>query len=142
MPLNVVVSQQKLIDLGRAPNGPVYRKWLQIMARIDAVSKAKLSNDVVNVRTGNLRSSQQMPVVIMVGNRIIGSVVNRATYAAFVHEGTKPHDIPIGGVPGAKILTGWSYGGAPVFTPVVHHPGTQGRPWLRDALTEVIHSTK
>lgn len=142
MPLNVVVHQQALIDMGRPPAGPVYRKWLMIMAKIDAKAKMKLTNDMVNVRTGNLRSSQQPPVVVLVGNRIIGSCVNRASYAAFVHEGTAPHDIPMGGVPGDKILTGWSYGGAPVFTPVVHHPGTAARPWLRDALVEVIHSTR
>lgn len=140
MPLNVVIHHQALIDLGRPPNGPVYRRWLQIMARIDATAKRKLSNDMVHVRTGNLRSSQQMPVVVLVGSRIIGSAVNRATYAAAVHEGTVAHDIFPRKADG--FLTGWTYNSAPVFTPVVHHPGTAGRPWLRDSLVEVIHSTR
>lgn len=109
------------------------------MAKIDMRAKQKLSNDMVHVRTGNLRSSQQMPVVAVVGNRIVGSAVNVAKYAVFVHEGTKEHDVvPVN----KRVLTGWVYDGSPVFTPAAHIPAIAGRPWLRDAMREVIATTR
>lgn len=138
--LTVTVSRKALVGLGTNPAGPIYRHWLKLLAQIDSKAKHKLSNDMVNVRTGNLRSSQGLPFITVVGERIIGTVENKASYAVYVHEGTKPHLIPLGGE-GPKILTGWTYDNAPVFTPVVNHPGTKARPWLRDSLKEVIATT-
>lgn len=138
MSLAVVVTLQvtpaQLAALG-SPGGPINRHWLQLMADIDATAKRKLSNVRVKVRTGNLRSSQQMPVVTVRGGRILGIAENTASYARAVHDGTAPHDIlPRRG----RFLTGWTYQGAPVFTPRVHHPGTQGRPWLTESVHEVL----
>lgn len=129
------MSTRQLTALGTDPSGPIRLFWLRTMADIDATAKRKLSNDVVHVRTGNLRSSQQMPFVTVRGGQLVGVAQNIAAYAFFVHEGTRAHEIrPKRG----KVLTGWSYGGKPVFTPLVHHPGTKARPWLRDSVVEAI----
>lgn len=139
MPLHLSISAEQVQRVAAARGGPVFRHWVMLMAKIDARAKQKLSNDVVHVRTGNLRSSQQMPVVAVLGGRIVGSAQNVAKYALFVHEGTKAHDVvPVNG----RVLTGWVYDGAPVFTPVAHIPAQAARPWLRDAMREVIAASR
>lgn len=134
----VVVSDVQpaaFVALGTSPTGPINRYWLSVLAEVDSVAKRKLSNDMVHVRTGTLRSSQQTPFVMVAGGKLVGVAQNIAKYARYVHDGTKPHEIrPRHG----KLLAGWSHNGAPVFTPLVNHPGTKARPWLRDALSEVM----
>lgn len=134
MPLAVTLYREALIGLGR-PGGGVYTHWLKLMAKVDRKAKMFLSNDMVNVRTGNLRSSQQVPTVQILGTVLSGQAVNIAKYARFVHDGTRPHAI---NATNKNVLTGWTFAGAPVFTPSVWHPGTQARPWLRRALTETM----
>jgi hypothetical protein len=136
--VHVTVERQRLLDVGKSPDGAVYRHWVTLMARVDALAKRKLSGEYVQVRTGNLRSSQRPPTVVMHGARIIGSAVNDASYAAAVHNGSKAHDVV---ARRKKVLTGWRYQGRTVFTPVSHIPAQRGRPWLRDALTEVLRSS-
>lgn len=58
-----------------------------------------------------------------------------APYALFVHEGTKPHEIA---AKNAKVLRFPSSGGMVTFAQKVNHPGTEGRPFLTDALTAVV----
>lgn len=139
MPLAVSVTMQvtqaQLVSLGSSPTGPIRLYWLRIMADIDRTAKRKLSNQMVHVRTGNLRSSQQMPVVSLRGAELLGVAQNIAAYAYFVHEGTRAHEVrPRKG----KFLTGWTYKGAPVFTRVSHIPAQPGRPWLRESVIEVL----
>lgn len=134
--VSISVGRDQLMALGHAPTGVVYRYFLKLITRADTKAKLLLSNDLVNVRSGNLRSSQQPPKVQQVGNLIVASMENTAKYARYVHDGTRPHDIRARRV---KFLTGWTYRGMPVFTPLVHHPGTKARPWMKQALDEAIH---
>jgi len=127
--------RERLYDLGRGPSGQIYRYVLTVSLKVDARAKLFLSNDMVNVRTGNLRSSQAPPVLTNVGTRIIAVLQNTASYSLIVHEGSRPHEI----VPTRRrALTGWQFEGAPVFARRVHHPGTKARPFLRNALVEVF----
>lgn len=146
MPLTVTIQREALLNMGRQPGGPIHLHWLKIMADIDRRAKLKLSNQMVHVRTGNLRSSQQAPTVQVLGDQIVGQAVNIAKYAAYVHDGTRPHDIvakhdiasgPRAGQPGYLKFTP-STGGEPIFRHSVHHPGTKGRPWLRQSLIEAL----
>lgn len=54
-------------------------------------------------------------------------------YAAFVHDGTRPHIIR---PRNAQVLR-FQVGGQVVYARVVHHPGTRARPFLDRALREV-----
>lgn len=131
------VDRAALIGLGQAPGSPIHR-WMTITTiRVDDRAKQYLSGVMAKVRTGNLRSSQSSRVEVTAG-RIVGVVENSASYAAAVHNGTAPHEIRPRS--GNRVLTGWVFDGQPVFTPVVHHPGTKARPFLAQALADVIHS--
>lgn len=63
-----------------------------------------------------------------------GGVTSHADYSLFVHEGTKPHDIHA--KPGGALSFPWHGGRA--FFDEVHHPGTEGKPFLRDAAREAL----
>lgn len=132
--LRLDINREKIIALGSTPGQPLHRWMTVTLAQIDARAKSYLSGEMVKVRTGNLRSSQ-FSRIEMVGETLTGVLENVASYAAAVHDGTQPHEIRARNV---KVLTGWSFRGSPVFTPVVHHPGTTGRPFLRQAMTDVI----
>jgi hypothetical protein len=59
------------------------------------------------------------------------------SYAYFVHQGTKPHEIG----PGPKVLHfNWPKAGGYVFFASVHHPGTKPQPWLWQAVNIIIRS--
>jgi hypothetical protein len=78
--------------------------------------------------TGHLRSS------IRAFRQGDGSIIigPTADYARYVIEGTPPHEIRSHGPwPLRNRETGR------VFGPVVHHPGTQANPFVREAATEV-----
>ena len=60
------------------------------------------------------------------------SVSANASYARFVEEGTRPHEIrPING----RLLV-FQVRGKTVFTPLVHHPGTKPNPFMHRAADE------
>lgn len=134
MTLRLEVDRAALIALGTTPSGPVYQHMTRVLTRVDARAKQLLSGPMVAVRTGNLRSSQAPPRIVVSGSSIKGVIENTASYAIFVHEGTRPHTIEPRRV---KVLTGWTFNGAPVFAKKVNHPGTKARPWLRVSLSEV-----
>ena len=60
---------------------------------------------------------------------LIGNDLQRAPHAAFVHWGTRPHDIR----PKRKKVLRWASGNYFVFAKVVKHPGYKGDPWLKRA---------
>lgn len=133
--LDVQVNRERLLALGH-PGGPVYAHWLKVLMRIDARAKENLSGSMVKVRTGNLRSSQSVPVVLVVGTTIVGISQNTASYAAAVHDGTRPH--PILPVRARVLRFTPAAADAPVFAVAVMHPGTQPKPFLREAMHEVL----
>jgi len=63
------------------------------------------------------------------------SISPLASYAVFVEEGTRPHEIrPIR----AGVLCFESANGDLVFTQLVHHPGTKANPFMRRAADETV----
>lgn len=131
------------------PGGAVYNHMVKTMARIDARSKFYLNGVMVGKRSGNLITSQAAPTIIPTGRGVLGVLQNNARYAAAVHDGSRPHEIravnkktlkfspstpnTAAGSGGGRTSTGQF-----VYPKVVHHPGTKPRPFLRQAMTEVV----
>jgi hypothetical protein len=61
--------------------------------------------------------------------REVGSDLQRAPHALFVHFGTKPHVI----LPSKKKALRWSAGGRFAFAKKVNHPGYRGDPFVHNA---------
>lgn len=88
------------------------------------------------VRTGYLgRSIVEDPIVWEGPFRLKTGVTATASYAAAVHEGTRPHVIRAR--PGGTLA--FKVGGNTVFAQSVNHPGTRPRPFLTNAAREVIN---
>jgi hypothetical protein len=85
--------------------------------------------------TGNMRASHTMDIRVLKASRVIGRVTTRVKYAMAVHEGAQPHIIR----PRKKKALKFKVGGRTVIVRSVRHPGNKGRPWLRQAMTEVAH---
>jgi len=148
MPYTTTVYRDRLHALAQ-PGGSVYVHMLRTMMRIDARAKYYLEGVMVNKRTGNLLTSQSPPTIVTTPTQIVGTLVNTARYALYVHEGTKEHEIvPVrarylrfvpttanyaAGTGGGRTATG-----GPIFRPRVHHPGTAARPFLRRAMEDVL----
>lgn len=99
------------------------------------------------VDTGNLRGHHRMRVKTM-ATKVVGEVYNDAEYAAAVHDGSKPHVI-VGRrmrkptrkrkYRGVKTLR-FTIGGMVIYRRRVNHPGSKGRPWLREAAKKIAQS--
>lgn len=135
MSLVLHVDPNSLVGLGTRAGAPIHAHFTATLLRIDRRAKEYVSGSMLKVRTGNLRSSFSPPRVIVTGGRIVGILENTASYAEALHNGSKPHEIRARNV---KVLTGWTYQGSPVFTPVVHHPGTKAKPFMRQAMIDVV----
>lgn len=113
-------------------------------ARAIAISRSlpevtKVTRKILNrakvlapVDTGRLRSSGRMDIKITHFGPT-GVVTFPVRYAQFVHDGTRPHVIRAR----KKKVLRFAVGGKVLYRPVVHHPGTQARPFLTRALVEV-----
>jgi HK97 gp10 family phage protein len=113
----------------KAPNIAVtqYGKAIERTAfRIEADAKRKAPVNKQG-RGGNLRQS--------ISSRMTGKasaeIVSKASYSAYVDQGTKPHIIR---VRNARVLANRRTGR--IFGRVVRHPGTRKQPYFTDALTE------
>lgn len=84
------------------------------------------------VDTGFLRAQHAINIATL-RTQVKGTVVNRAKYAAAVHDGTGPHIIRAR----RKRALRFTVGGQVVFARSVRHPGTRGRPWLMEAAEKV-----
>jgi isocitrate/isopropylmalate dehydrogenase len=87
------------------------------------------------VDTGNLRASHQFKIENG-AEKITGEVFTRVKYALPVHEGRKALTI----YPKNKQALAFRWHGVQMVRKSVHQPARRGRPWLRDALTEVAAS--
>ncbi|QRE81831.1 hypothetical protein F1734_17335 [Rhodococcus ruber] len=117
--------------LGQQVQPILARKAASLTRRIAAQAKMN-----VPVRTGNLgRSIQEDPIVFSGPFRVTSGVTATASYAAAVHEGTRPHVIR---ARNARALAFPGAGGRTVFRRSVNHPGTRPRPFLRNAAEQVI----
>lgn len=106
-----------------------------VAARVGLIEVTNLCRKIMNqatidapVDTGFLRGQHSMTVKTM-RTQVKGEVVNRAKYAAAVHDGTGPHIIKAR----RKRALRFEVGGKVVFARSVRHPGTQARPWLAEA---------
>lgn len=80
------------------------------------------------------------------GRELVGRVTAATPYAMFVHEGTRPHQIPTGGseemkARGYPLRFYWPKKGRVVRFMSVQHPGTTAQPFLRDAMVHVISAS-
>ena len=79
-------------------------------------------------RTGHLAQS-----LIKQVEQFTATVSPMASYAVFIEEGTRPHEIrPVR----ARALCFESASGGLVFSQLVHHPGTKANPFMRRAADE------
>lgn len=84
------------------------------------------------VDTGRLRASGRT-AVRETARGPAGTVEYPVDYAASVHDGTKPHIIRAR----KKKALAFEYQGRKVIVKSVRHPGTEGRPFLRQAAEEI-----
>jgi hypothetical protein len=127
------VSTQALIALGTSPAGPIFRHMVTVGAKVETKAKQNASGAMVGVRSGTLRSSISTQPPTVTGSRLRVVVQADAAYALAVHNGTREHVITA--APG-RVLA-WTGPQGPVFTRSVTIPARAGKPFLRDALSEV-----
>lgn len=141
------------LEFTRLKNAIIERELAKMEIACEAIEAE--AKRLCPVDKGNLYKSFSHDVRIE-GNEIIGTVKNSAEYAAAVEFGTKPHEIR---PRDKKALAFQSPGGfnnatgkalylnrksgrlqksktknTAIITKVVHHPGTQGIPFLRGAM--------
>lgn len=114
------------------------RKVTALDLQLEAKVKNKLSNDVLQVRTGNLRRSIFSSVDDS-PTAVIGKVASSGDvkYAGIQEFGgtTPPHDI----LPSKAKALHFMAGGKEIFAKVVHHPGSHipERSYLRSSLADM-----
>ena len=101
---------------------------------VNKITRQTLNRSAVlcPVDTGRLRASGSMRIAER-GSAVVGQVEYTASYAAAVHNGTRPHVI----VPRRGRYLRFQVGGRTVYARRVQHPGTPARPYLATALVEV-----
>lgn len=122
----VVVDDQAVANLANR-GGPVDR-WTLGKTRM----VASFARRFAPVRTGRLRASIKVEQSRDTAGRYKTgySVSANTPYAAFVHEGTRPHVI----VPVTASVLRFEVGGSVVFARRVNHPGNRANPFLSRAL--------
>lgn len=83
-----ILDQAALNDLLNSSQGPVAKELLRLAAKVDAEAKQLLTNQMVNVRTGRLRSSTTHVLVTRRGS-VAAIVGSGAKYGIYLHEGTR-----------------------------------------------------
>lgn len=107
-----------------------------LQARMESLQRriANQARQDVPVKTGHLGRSVREGAVRFVGPlTVAGSVEATASYAAAVHEGSRPYVIR----PRNASVLRFEVGGRTVFAKMVRHPGTKARPFLRNAALRV-----
>lgn len=102
-------------------------------AQRQTLNQAKVNTPV---DTGALRNSHVAEPIVVRGDTVSTEISAtggvKQEYAMYVHEGTKPHVIK----PRRKKVLSWKGAEGRVFATAVNHPGTNPRPWLRNALQQ------
>lgn len=129
------------VRLGAMPGkliGALTRKTTELRLMLEGLVKRKLSGEVLNVRTGDLRRSifsDQAQTATSVEGRVASS--GDVKYARIQEYGgtTSPHDI----IPTKGQALAFVMSGKQVFAKVVHHPGSviPARSYMRSSLTEM-----
>lgn len=128
----VHIDQNAVANLARSA-GPV-----DVYTKGKANQVATAARRLVPVKTGALRNSIKVQQARDLKGRYSVSydVEAGAKYAAFVHEGTRPHVIT-----GNPLLV-FQVAGTTVFARKVNHPGTKANPFLVRATQAVIGRTR
>lgn len=109
-----------------------------ILRRVHSSLTRKIATEgrlAAPVRTGHLgRSIREDPQSFISPFRVTGGVTAHASYAAAVHEGTRPHVIR----PRQARALSFIWRGQRVAFRRVNHPGTRARPFLREAALRVV----
>jgi phage gpG-like protein len=140
--LTVEIDETRaMVRLGGMPGklkAVLARKTTELRLLLEGLVKTKLSGEVLNVRTGDLRRSifsDQTETATSVEGRVASS--GDVKYARIQEYGgtTSPHDIfPTKGKALAFVMDGKQ-----IFAKVVHHPGSviPARSYMRSSLAEV-----
>jgi HK97 gp10 family phage protein len=129
MPSRFELNEPALASLFSS-GGMVWVHVAGLVTRVTALAKL-----YAPVRTGKLRASIIGATAKSGPLAIEGLVGSTSDYAAYVHEGTRPHTIrPANGKAFMVIMIN----GRRVYTNAVHHPGTKPNPFLRRAMEEVL----
>lgn len=116
----------------------VQKRVIEPSEKVYRDAKINLSNTMVNVQTGNLRSNLSMSKNVSKRAATV-EIKSDTPYSRFVHDGTKPHTIlpkdPAG-------VLRFQVGGRTVFSKRVQHPGTKARPFLVKALSKHFRSVR
>lgn len=135
-----IIGDRQLVERIRAAQ-PELRKSLRqtveiLSIKLLAKATAKVSDDVLHVRTGRLRRSLNERITES-GNTVTGAVGTNVVYARILEFGgkTAPHDIY---PKNAKALA-FQVGGKTIIRKMVHHPGSTIKPhsFLRSSLAEM-----
>lgn len=124
--------------------GTVNREGAMATARqVGRVEVTNMCRKILNqatvdapVDTGNLRASHRMRVQEL-KTRVSGTVSADVKYASAVHDGSPPHTIRAR----KKKALRFVIGDMVIIRRSVRHPGTKGRPWLREAARRVASSS-
>lgn len=116
-------------DLNRTIRG-ASRRELEIVSR-QVMNRAKI---LAPVDTGRLRASIRIESRRTFSLRSVYTIGSDVSYAAMVHDGTRPHQIRPKRAGGRLRFV---VGGRVVFARVVNHPGTKARPFLDDAVRQI-----
>lgn len=112
--------------------------------QVDVYTKGKAESikvkarQIVPVKSGRLRNSIKVQQSHDLKGQFTSGyeVAADAPYAAFVHDGTRPHVIE-----GNPLLV-FQVGGTTVFARKVNHPGTRGNPFLLRATQTVLAGSR
>lgn len=84
--VDIIIDPAALEKLATSPSGPVARELARYGAKIDATAKQLLTNDMVNVDSGRLRSSTTWKLFTDDGN--LGVAIGSSVfYARIIHDG-------------------------------------------------------
>lgn len=88
--IDLKLDQGALGALLGSTSGPVGKELGRLGAQIEGEAKKLLSNDLVNVQTGRLRSSTTH-VVFTSGRQVGVAIGSAAFYGVFVHAANRPY---------------------------------------------------
>lgn len=122
------IEQAEMTRLLVGGSGEATKLVLKATRAISNAAKVKSPVD-----TGVLRNSiRQDPLPRTSGLSVTSHVEATSKYAMSVHEGQKAHVI----TPKNARALRFTVGGRVVFAKSVNHPGSKGRPFLRNAMEE------
>lgn len=133
-------------QLLRSESGTVVRHLLVLGDRVQSNARNRVGvskPDPVPRRKPHMPGTLRASIVKRLAYRGSNPVVlvgvfggEAATYAAFVHEGTVPHQITARRAP--RLVFYWSRTGRVMYVRTVQHPGTRPQRFLTEALADEI----